>query len=71
LSSGDDIRRAIETGFLEHVLEQRSLRHWFSYWAYDERLQEAWRLALAWGEAHPNFVKGLRAHLQAVQSDEE
>ena len=70
LSSDDNIRRAIETGFLEHVLEQRTLRHWFSHWAFDERLQEAWRLALAWGDAHPNFVKGLRAHLEAVHSDE-
>jgi hypothetical protein len=71
LSSDDNVRRAIETGFLEHVLEQRKLRHWFSHWAVDERLQEAWRLALAWGDAHPNFVKSLRAHLQAVQSDAE
>jgi len=37
LSSDDDIRRAIETGFLEHVMEQRTLRHWFSHWAYDDR----------------------------------
>jgi hypothetical protein len=71
LGSDDNVRRAIETGFLEHVLEQRKLRHWFSHWAVDERLHEAWRLALAWGDAHPNFVKGLRAHLQAVQSDAE
>ena len=28
-------------------------------------------LALAWGDAHPNFVKGLRAHLEAFQSDKE
>ena len=71
LSGDGDIRRAIETGFLEHVLEQRTLRHWFAHWAYDERLEEAWRLALAWGDAHPNFMKGLRTHLDAVQSDEE
>ena len=71
LSSDDNVRRAIETGFLEHVLEQRALRHFFSHWAYDERLQDAWRHALAWGDAHPNFAKSLRASLPAVRPDEE
>jgi len=71
LSSDDETRRAIETGFLEHVLEQRALRHYFAHWAHDERLQDAWRHALAWGEAHPNLMKGLRAQLRAVQGDDE
>jgi hypothetical protein len=57
------MRGAIETGFLEHVLEQRSLRSFFAHWARDERLQEAWRHALMWGEAHPDFTKGLREQL--------
>ena len=70
--TGDElIRGAIETGFLEHVLEQRTLRQFFSDWAYDERLCVAWRHALEWGEAHPNFTKGLRMKLRAVQSEEE
>jgi len=34
-------------------------------------LQEAWRQALAWGEAHPNFTKGLREQLRAAQLDQE
>jgi hypothetical protein len=47
------------------------MRPLFSHWADDERLQEAWRLALAWGEAHPNFMKGLRAGLRPTSSDDE
>jgi hypothetical protein len=70
--NGDDlIRGAIETGFLEHVLEQPALRHLFSDWAYDERLQAAWRRALAWGEAHPSLMKSLRAGVRTVEGDEE
>lgn len=57
LTGDQDVRRAIETGFLEHVLEQATMRPLFSHWAHDERLQEAWRLALAWGKAHPNFIE--------------
>jgi len=64
-------RGAIETGFLEHVLEQRGLRSYFAHWARDERLQEAWRHALAWGDAHPNFMKGLRAQLRALSGEGE
>ena len=71
LTSDDKIRGAIETGFLEHVLEQRQLRHFFSHWAYEERMQDAWRHALEWGDAHPNWMKGLRGHLRAAQSEEE
>jgi len=71
LTGDDDIRAAIETGFLEHVLEQVTMRPLFSHWAYDEQLQEAWRQALAWGEAHPNFTKGLREQLRAAQLDQE
>jgi hypothetical protein len=71
LTGDDQVRLAIETGFLEHVLEQATMRPLFSHWAYDERLQEAWRQALEWGKAHPNFMKRRRAALLAVQSDEE
>jgi hypothetical protein len=66
LQSDDEIRRAIETGFLEHVLEQRRFRHYFAHWADDERLQDAWQHAVAWGEAHPDFVKNLRGTFRAV-----
>ncbi len=70
LAGDDHVRRAIETGFLEHVLEQAPMRPLFSHWARDERLQEALRLALAWGHAHPNFTKSLRAELRAASDDE-
>ena len=70
LAGDDEVRGAIETGFLEHVLEQAQMRPLFSHWAHDERLQEAWRLALAWGQAHPNFTKSLRAELRAMSDDE-
>ena len=59
-SSAEEITAAIETRFLEHVLEQERLRPWFEDWASDERLRESWEAALAWGKAHPDFTKGLR-----------
>jgi hypothetical protein len=71
LSGDDQVRRAIETGFLEHVFDQRKLRHLFSDWAYDERLQDAWQHALAWGDTHPNFMKSLRATIRAAEPEEE
>lgn len=71
LTGDDEIRCAIETGFLEHVLEQSRLRGWFSHWADDERLRDAWQHALAWGEAHPDYMKGLRDRLRGLQSHEE
>ncbi len=54
------IREAIRDGFLERVLEQPRSHRLFEYWAHDPRLRPAWEAALAWGEAHPAFVKGLR-----------
>jgi hypothetical protein len=45
LSSDDAVRGAIETGFLEHVLEQSKLRPLFAHWAGDERLKGTWRRA--------------------------
>lgn len=71
LRSDESVRQAIETGFLEHVLEQRRLRPFFSDWAHDERLGDAWRRALAWGEAHPDLMKGLRERLREAQSEDE
>lgn len=45
-------RRRIETGALEHILEEPALRPFFALWASDPALAEAYRHALAWGEAH-------------------
>jgi hypothetical protein len=69
LESDTDVRLVIETGFLEHVLEQAKLRPLFSHWADDERLREGWQQALAWGEAHPDYMRGIREQLRAFQSD--
>jgi hypothetical protein len=63
LASDEGVQRAIETGFLEHVVEQPKLRRFFADWEADDRLRDAWQLCLAWGEAHPNFTKGLREQL--------
>jgi len=71
LNGDDQVRAAVETGFLEHVLEQPRMRPLFSEWANDGRLQETWRHALAWGEAHPNFMRGLREQLRDRQLDRE
>jgi hypothetical protein len=70
LGSDTDVRLAIETGFLEHVFEQAKLRPFFSHWAEDERLRDGWQQALAWGEAHPDYMRGIREQLRAFQSDE-
>jgi hypothetical protein len=69
LESDTDVRLAIETGFLEHVLEQAKLRPHFSHWAEDERLRDGWQQALAWGEAHPDYMKGIREQLRTFESD--
>jgi hypothetical protein len=69
LESDTDVRMAIETGFLEHVLEQAKLRPLFAHWAEDERLRESWRHALAWGKAHPDYMKGIREQLRARRLD--
>jgi len=67
LNSDEDVRDAIEMGFLEHVLEQAGLRHWFSHWSNDQRLQDAWQRALEWGEAHPDLMKSKRQELRALR----
>ena len=55
LISVEEIRDAIETGFLEHALESAGLRPFFEHWSADTRLCEAWDRALEWGKAHPDF----------------
>ena len=69
LESADEVRDAIETGFLEHALETAALRSYFEHWATDPRLQQAWNRALEWGTAHPDYMAGLFQRLQ--QKDEE
>jgi hypothetical protein len=59
LESRQEVRDAIETGFLEHALESKALRPYFEDWASDARLQASWNRALAWGEAHPDYMGGL------------
>jgi hypothetical protein len=64
LASGEDVRTAIENGFLEHALETTALRPYFEHWSSDARLSEAWDRALEWGKAHPNYTWGLFQQLQ-------
>ncbi len=64
LESGEDIRVAIETGFLEHALETAALRPYFEQWGSDPRLEPAWKRALEWGDAHPDYMAGLFQRVQ-------
>jgi hypothetical protein len=64
LESTEEVRDAIETGFLEHALETAALRSYFEHWATDPRLQQAWNRALEWGKAHPDYMAGLFQRLQ-------
>jgi len=57
--SGEEVRNAIEQGFLEHALEMMALRPYFEHWSSDSRLQPAWGRALEWGKSHPDFTWGL------------
>lgn len=69
LDSEQDVRDAIETGFLEHALETSALRPYFEHWGSDSRLQEAWNRALEWGKVHPDYMAGMFKPLQ--QTDKE
>lgn len=70
LESGDDVRTALETGFLEHALETAALRPYFEKWGSDPRLEPAWKRALEWGEAHPDYMTGLFQQLhQKTKND--
>lgn len=59
LSGSEEVRDAIEAGFLEHALETERLRPYFESWSCDGQLRPAWERALEWGKAHPNFTWGL------------
>ena len=67
LLSGSDVRTAIETGFLEHVLETAALRPYFEHWSRDSNLREAWERALEWGKAHPDYTWGLLQQLRRIE----
>ncbi len=67
VASGEEVRNAIEQGFLEHVLETVALRQYFENWASDPRLRVAWERALKWGEAHPDYTWGLLRQLRDKQ----
>jgi hypothetical protein len=53
------VREVIETGFLEHLLEDEEYRPLFGGWAQRDELRDAWECALAWGKAHPGFTRSL------------
>ncbi len=59
LSNGEDVRIAIEQGFLEHALETSALRPYFEHWSSVPQLRDAWTRALEWGKAHPDFTWNL------------
>ena len=45
-------RNRIETGAVEHILEDSRLRKFFSHWKDDPELRSAYELCLEWGKAH-------------------
>jgi hypothetical protein len=69
LNSKEDVRDAIETGFLEHALETAALRPYFEHWSSDSRLQPAWGRALEWGKAHPDYTWGLFQQLRNIKEE--
>jgi len=68
LASGDEVRTALEQGFLEHALETAAIRPFFEHWSTNEELREAWRAALEWGLAHADFMWNLRMKNPSNQS---
>jgi hypothetical protein len=67
LASDDEVRDCIETGFLEHALEQTALRQYFEHWSTDGRLKSAWDRALQWGKAHPDFMWSMLKKIREIQ----
>jgi hypothetical protein len=68
LQGDQNIRSAIEQGFLEHVLETAGLRSYFEHWSADERLRPTWTRAIEWGLAHPDFTWGMLKRLRDIRS---
>jgi hypothetical protein len=68
LNGDNDIRDAIEMGFLEHASETAALRPYFEHWYTDDRLRAAWSRAMEWGRAHPDFILSMVKQLRDMQS---
>jgi hypothetical protein len=51
-SADEKTQNRIETGAVEHMIESRPLRKYFSHWRDDPELKAAYEACLAWGEAH-------------------
>jgi hypothetical protein len=68
LKGDDEVRNAIEAGFLEHALETEALRPYFEHWSTGERLCPAWTRAIEWGKAHPDFTWGMLKQLRDIRS---
>jgi hypothetical protein len=69
LQGDEDVRTAIETGFLEHAMETAALRPYFEDWASDQRLKGAWKRALEWGNAHPDYMAKMFQRLQSTDQE--
>lgn len=52
LAGDETLRNAIETGFLEHVLERTDLVDLFAHWQQHTQLADSYEWALKWGLAH-------------------
>lgn len=53
LGGDEALRLAIETGFLEHVLERKDLVSLFQSWRNDPEMAAGYEMSLQWGLAHP------------------
>jgi hypothetical protein len=67
LAGDNEVRECIETGFLEHVLEVEGLQPYFAHWANDPILAPAHARALAFGNAHPYFMRSMFGLLRDAQ----
>jgi hypothetical protein len=52
LNGDEPLRNRLETGMLEHALEAPQVRPYFSHWANDPSLREAWQAAMEWATHH-------------------
>lgn len=68
LNSGDEIRTAIEQGFLEHALESVAVRPFFESWSSDPQLSETWGRALEWGKAHQDRSWNAIQRIREIQN---
>lgn len=68
LAGGAEVRECIETGFLEHLFEVAGLQLYFAHWANTPILAPAHARALAFGNAHPYFMRSMFGVLREVQN---